>query len=112
MRHTLIRARLRQELEPATRSAADILRIDTFDRGDRTNPAVLLNARYEVVPFFEASRSQELAELERWCADPTPVGARLFTGPGGAGKTRLFIEWSKRLRARGWVAGLSAPGGV
>jgi nucleoside phosphorylase len=96
---------LRQELEPAMRSAIDVLRVDTFDREDRTNPGTLLNARYEVVQFFEGSRRRELDELERWCDDPSPVGARLFIGPGGAGKTRLFIEWAKRLQACGWVAG-------
>ena len=29
----------------------------------------------------------------------------LFTGPGGSGKSRLFIEWCARLRQKQWVAG-------
>ena len=28
-----------------------------------------------------------------------------LTGPAGAGKTRLMIEWCARMRERGWLAG-------
>jgi hypothetical protein len=71
-----------------------------------TNPATLLNARYEVVPFFEEARTAELADLKAWCEGEDPAtSVRLFYGPGGTGKTRLFIEWAKRLRDQDWRAG-------
>ncbi len=62
-----------------------------------TNPGTLLNAHYEVVPFIDAIRAAELAELKSWCDGPTMTSVRLFTGPGGSGKTRLFMEWLRRL---------------
>jgi hypothetical protein len=68
-------------------------------------PGALLNARYEVVPFYDPARQAELDALAAWCADPAATAARLFTGPGGSGKTRLLIEWCKRLRGQGWSAG-------
>jgi len=74
----------------------------------RDNPGTLLNARWEVVPFIDEVRAKELADLNGWC-DPAAAGVsiRLFIGPGGVGKTRLFIEFAARLRAAapGWDAG-------
>jgi len=97
----------RAHVSPGHRKTpADILRPNTWAaRPGATNPATLLNARYETVPFFEPSRTREVEALETWCNKPTPTSVRLFTGPGGAGKTRLFIEWARRLRDRGWDAG-------
>ncbi|MEO1303303.1 MAG: hypothetical protein AAFV36_09070, partial [Myxococcota bacterium] len=65
-----------------------------------SNPGALLTARYEVVPFVDAVRIDELALLEAWWADDVATSVRLFTGSGGTGKTRLFIEWATRLRDR------------
>ena len=72
-----------------------------------TSPSALLVAQNEVVGFVQEAREREIAFLEEWCK-PTKsdqAGIVLFTGPGGAGKTRLFIEWCKRLRKRKWAAG-------
>jgi tetratricopeptide (TPR) repeat protein/nucleoside phosphorylase len=96
---------LRQHTEPRTPSAADMFGSGALTRPTDHNPATLLNARYAYVPFDEELRIDELRDLESWCGDPRPVLARLFVGPGGAGKTRLFIEWCERLRRRGWLAG-------
>ena len=68
-------------------------------------PSELLTARYEVVPFEDAGRERELAELTAWCAADAPASVFLFHGQGGAGKTRLLIEWCRRLRHQGWHAG-------
>src|SRR3954468_12932291 len=69
-----------------------------------TSPTMLLRADAEVVPFH--GREDTLAELERWCVDePYGPPARVLTGPGGQGKTRLARRLMARLRDRGWVAG-------
>jgi nucleoside phosphorylase len=58
-------------------------------------PSVLLNARYAVVPWHEAGRSE--------------VALRLLYAEGGVGKTRLAIEWVSRRRGRYDIAGFLAP---
>lgn len=68
-------------------------------------PSALLIAAHEVVPFHANSRRTELTMLKRLCDSPQPVEVCLITGEGGAGKTRLLIEWCKQLRGRGWIAG-------
>ena len=94
-----------ETLAHGSRRVEDILRVGSATRPDASNPATLLNARYEVVPFFEPSRRDELEMLRKWCDGGAATSARLFVGPGGAGKTRLFIEWAKRLKHEGWFAG-------
>lgn len=70
---------------------------------DRHSPGALLRAEFGVVPFH--FRIDAMENLEAWClADPL-LGIRLYTGPGGMGKTRLALEVCRRLRARGWQAG-------
>ncbi len=68
-------------------------------------PSKLLTARYEVVPFEEAGRRLEIQQLTVWCQSTDLASVLLLHGPGGAGKTRLLIEWSRRLRHQGWHAG-------
>ena len=51
-------------------------------------------------------RDKELAAILEWAEDGgNTVSARLVTGPGGAGKTRLAAEAARILRQRGWSAG-------
>ncbi|RKH41453.1 tetratricopeptide repeat protein [Corallococcus sicarius] len=69
----------------------------------------LLSAGYQVVPFQQETRQTELESLKNWCDDSASLGIRLFTGAQGLGKTRLFIEWCSRLRAKGWQAGFLPP---
>jgi tetratricopeptide (TPR) repeat protein len=84
----------------------DFLMSNIREPPQATNPGTLLNARYEVVPFFDEARTRELGDLKTWCEDDKlATSVRLFYGPGGTGKTRLFIEWAKRLRDQGWRAG-------
>ncbi len=70
------------------------------------NPGTLLTARFGVVPFFQEARRREWDVLSDWCNAPESLGFRLFTGQGGSGKTRLFLEWCIRLK--GWRAGFLA----
>jgi hypothetical protein len=84
---------------------SDVLKPGTSEPPKHLSPAALLNSRYELVPFYEPGRAEQLKDLQQWCDSPEPVSVRLFHGPGGMGKTRLFIEWCKRLKGQGWVTG-------
>ncbi|MHC4357022.1 MAG: tetratricopeptide repeat protein, partial [Planctomycetota bacterium] len=97
---------LRQHLEPGDRKTPeDFLLTNIWDKPKVTNPGTLLNARYEVVEFMKEVREREMADLTAWCEDGEATEVRLFFGPGGAGKTRLFIEYCRQLRDDGWYAG-------
>lgn len=74
------------------------------------SPGNLLTARYEVIPFDEDARQEDLTFLTSWCASSDPYNSNrprvvLYTGEGGSGKTRLLIELCRRLRHQGWHAG-------
>lgn len=73
------------------------------------SPGALLRADYGVVPFHR--REQELADLEGWSHQEAPLKVRLYTGPGGMGKTRLAFELCRRLRDQGWRVGF-VPNGL
>jgi formylglycine-generating enzyme required for sulfatase activity len=73
---------------------------------DRSPPGALLRADHGIVPFH--GRNRELDELEKWCQDGAVIGLRLYTGAGGIGKSRLFIELCRRMDAAGWHAGFLA----
>lgn len=98
-------ATVQARLESIEQRPLGLLLSGAFDAPSHKNPATLLNARYRVVPFFEAIRETEITLLEDWRASDESTSVRLFTGPGGSGKTRLFIEWIERLRSRGSAAG-------
>ncbi|MDX3784126.1 trypsin-like peptidase domain-containing protein, partial [Streptomyces europaeiscabiei] len=86
------------------------------------SPADLLRPEQAVVSFM--GRESLLNDLTGWCqpsadqAHPTPDGgaggmwgweqsvvqARLLTGAGGAGKTRLAAELAARMTRQGWTA--------
>ena len=85
----------------------DLLAPGTLRLPDRAPaPSLLLDARYGVVPWREAGRSEILADLDAWVDDlAEPVAVRLLYAEGGAGKTRLAIEWLARRRRRHDVAG-------
>jgi tetratricopeptide (TPR) repeat protein len=68
-------------------------------------PSWWLDPRHQATRFQERP---ELADLLAWAVNEnpeTPV-ARLVTGEGGSGKTRLAVELTARLAATGWIAGL------
>lgn len=69
-----------------------------------TAPSMLLRPDAEAVPFH--GRGRELDELTNWCLDRIRFSVHAVTGPGGQGKTRLARELARRMRRRGWVAGL------
>lgn len=86
------------------RKLEDLLKIpDETWNADRDPPSALLQAKYSVVPFL--FRKDELAELQAWCDDKSPVKVRLYTGVGGMGKTRLLLEFCAIQKTRGWNTG-------
>jgi tetratricopeptide (TPR) repeat protein len=83
---------------------------DLLDEGTRELPAnptpgQILTAAYEVIPFDEVGRQEELDLLASWCEREDRRSVLLLTGEGGSGKTRLMLEWCRRLRHQGWHAG-------
>ncbi|MDW8064250.1 MAG: tetratricopeptide repeat protein [Anaerolineae bacterium] len=73
-----------------------------------------LHPKYRLVPYtgvaFEGMRD-DLIEWARGLEKAqSPVGLRLYVGPGGAGKTRLLIEAGEALRAEGWWVGFLRAG--
>lgn len=98
--------RLYTGTDELSRRMTSVLPAPTIPRRRPRTPAAMLHAHYQVVPFFEPCRRAELDALQAWLdSRPEAPSIRLFTGPGGTGKTRLFIEWCTRLRTRGWDAG-------
>ncbi|MFI5899809.1 toll/interleukin-1 receptor domain-containing protein [Streptomyces cyaneofuscatus] len=69
-------------------------------------PSMLLQADYGVVPFERVD--DELPLLIDWLSDLDHLAARLLTGPGGQGKTRLANRLVEQMRGLGWAAGLLA----
>jgi hypothetical protein len=74
---------------------------------DASSPGALLRADYGVVPFH--GRDEEIEDLYAWCVEGEPIQIRLYTGPGGMGKTRLALEICAHLRDEGWKAGFLDP---
>jgi tetratricopeptide (TPR) repeat protein len=74
----------------------------------RIRPTQLLQAKYEVVPYRDATGCLE--ELMLWSRQAErPVAGTLLCGAGGLGKTRLAIELAARLRREAeWMAGFVA----
>ncbi|ONH57729.1 hypothetical protein CcI49_25040 [Frankia sp. CcI49] len=89
-------------VEPAFRLLPD-------DDSSRSSPGLLLDSAHEVVSF--TGRDDELRQLVVWCREgPGAIAARLVTGPGGSGKSRLAAELCRRLENAGWSAGFASLG--
>jgi len=72
-------------------------------------PSNVLVARYQIVPFL--GRGDFLDDFTNWCMSTDRcVDARVIYGPGGAGKTRVMVELTQRLRKRGVLAGFVNKG--
>ena len=81
------------------------LHTNTDELPAKASPGKLLTAAYEVIPFDEAGRREELDFLTEWCNSDDRRSVLLLTGEGGSGKTRLMIEWCRHLRNEDWHAG-------
>ena len=67
-------------------------------RQQSSPPGALLKAEYGIVPFHQ--RHAELENLDEWCYSNERIAVRLYTGPGGIGKTRLAVEQCQRLNSK------------
>lgn len=97
------------QTEAALRLATDSLVQIPYRRWrpERSPPGALLRPDNDrPVPFH--GRKKEMASLEAWCHDEATIGIRLFTGPGGMGKTRLLIQLCKEMHNHKWQTGFLA----
>ncbi|MEV7372992.1 tetratricopeptide repeat-containing serine protease family protein [Streptomyces sp. NPDC090301] len=91
-----------EPLEPAP-----LLKPSAVDR-DLDSPAALLRADTEAVTFH--SRDNEIADLRTWCTDnDARISVRVYTGPGGQGKTRLARHLTDILSHENWITGHLRP---
>ncbi|XVV00177.1 tetratricopeptide repeat protein [Actinosynnema sp. CA-248983] len=67
-------------------------------------PSELLNPRHRVVRYEDVHGS--LGRLQAWLSEPATTDVRLFTGPGGSGKTRLAVELVEAAVGAGFRAGV------
>jgi tetratricopeptide (TPR) repeat protein len=77
-------------------------------RTARVSPALLLQAKYSIVPFADLDdRRSRLLDwaLGRGAYQAQATAGRVIYGPGGLGKTRLLIEIIRDLGSEGWLAG-------
>ncbi|MBC7243131.1 MAG: hypothetical protein H5T60_11885, partial [Anaerolineae bacterium] len=74
----------------------------------------LLHPKYQLIPYTGAPFQEARDDLVKWAqgldAQEKKVGLRIYTAPGGAGKTRLLIEAGAALRRQGWWAGFLRQG--
>jgi hypothetical protein len=59
-----------------------------------------LGSSQDPVPF--GGRNAEIAELNRWLADPKAPSNLLITAPAGRGKTALLVRWLSQLDPDAW----------
>ncbi len=76
--------------------------------------ATLLHPKYRLITYtgtpYENARNDLLAWARGLEGRKGMVGLRVYTAPGGAGKTRLFIEAGEALRQEGWWVGFLPQG--
>jgi len=94
-------------LDAVTDRVPDLLLADLFEEEqalpEDPMPSELLRSEHRVVDYVPIGG--RLATLTAWLADTSPFAARLITGPGGSGKTRLATELVLSAEESGWRAG-------
>jgi tetratricopeptide (TPR) repeat protein len=76
----------------------------------RRGVAELLIANYGIAPFW--GRRAEIDDLLAWCNGGDNLRIRVYTAPGGEGKTRLFAELCAEVEKRSpeWLCGFLRVG--
>lgn len=89
---------------PAVRWPGRYLEVPRYEYEPASSPpGALLRADHGIVPFH--LRNEELDDLRHWAEEDRALAIRLYTGPGGQGKTRLALHLCSLLRNEGWRAG-------
>jgi tetratricopeptide (TPR) repeat protein len=85
------------------------LRLTQYDNRTRlathgnSETALLSAYREDVAPLL--GREGAIADLRRWLESEAPASMRALVGAGGRGKTRLAVEFARRISGEGWLAG-------
>ncbi|MDP8225058.1 MAG: tetratricopeptide repeat protein [Candidatus Lernaella stagnicola] len=106
-----VQNRILRDVQVETRRLTDPAKLliepyGDLPKRDEQRLSELLIPKYGVVPFI--GRDNEKADLLSWCRQEDGSAARLYLGPGGAGKTRFFAEVCSQLLAESgdeWRAG-------
>ena len=77
---------------------------------DKARELEILRAENRAIPVI--GRETDLAGLHAWLASPAAVSCRILTGPAGAGKTRLAIQFLEELDRSDWAAGFLRESGL
>lgn len=68
----------------------------------------------QLIPYNRTTtlvgRDLDLADLRRFAESPDAISVRVLTGSGGAGKTRLALDFCDELAAKGWDSGFVGEG--
>ena len=84
--------------------------LDTATGGAEPLPSQLLDATYEVVPFYGRERELDLfRQFRERTFENGDLGTVVIQGEGGLGKTRLGMEAVRRARDDGWEADFLGP---
>jgi hypothetical protein len=70
------------------------------------DPLAWLHWKSRLAPTL-VGREREMDSLRRWAKEGRGVRARVISGEGGTGKTRLAAELAQELRDQGWQAGFA-----
>ncbi|MEU6769372.1 hypothetical protein ABZ916_43490 [Streptomyces sp. NPDC046853] len=98
--------RVLHEVAPGL-AARHFLRPAPAPLADRLSSS-LLRPEYEVVPF--RGRDAELERLAAWRDSAQALDVEVLVGPAGQGKSRLTVEFCRRSREVGWIAGEPTEG--
>ncbi|MGD0764155.1 MAG: tetratricopeptide repeat protein [Roseiarcus sp.] len=70
---------------------------------DKSETGLLSAYRDDVAPLL--GREGAIDDLSRWLESEAPASMRALVGAGGRGKTRLAVEFARRISGEGWLAG-------
>jgi tetratricopeptide (TPR) repeat protein len=103
-KHTAILERLEPQLQ------LPLVHLRPPDPWDERRELEILRAENRAIPVV--GRATDLVGLHAWLASPARVSCRILTGPAGAGKTRLAIQFLEELAGSDWDAGFLRGSGL
>ena len=80
------------------RTAEFFLKPALRTKPEKPRPIQMLRSEFAYVDYYDPDA--RIDEVEAWCTNERLFAARLYTGPGGAGKTRFVIEACRRMAER------------